>query len=155
MHTRFTIDVDGRPHEIHDHSVTGHRIKELAHRHEGSVLRLDGDDRHHVRDDETVHVHDGERFVIEHAHHENHDEDGRGQKHAIVIEVDGKRYEAPKREMTGSQIKALAHKPPANSLYLIETHDGRPFRREIVDTETLRLHTGECFATQPPVGKTS
>lgn len=72
-----------------------------------------------------------------------------------MIEVDGTRYEAPKREMTGAEIKALAHKPPANTLYLIETREGRPFRREVGDTETLDLHSGECFATQPPIGKTS
>lgn len=69
MHTKITIDVDGRSHEVHEQSTTGRQIKELAHRDDGSVYRLEGELHHHIPDHEVVHVHGGERFVIVHEHH--------------------------------------------------------------------------------------
>jgi hypothetical protein len=66
MHTKITIEVDGRPYEIHHDFVTGREIKEIGHRDEGAVYSLAGDHRRQIPDHEAVHVHDGERFVIEH-----------------------------------------------------------------------------------------
>jgi hypothetical protein len=73
----------------------------------------------------------------------------------IVFEVDSTRCETREHELTGAQIKALAKKPAANTLYQLEERDGRPYRREIGDAESVHLHDGDRFMTAPPVGKTS
>lgn len=73
----------------------------------------------------------------------------------IHFKVDTTRCETTQERLTGAQIKSLARKPPANTLYLIEHREGHPFRREIDDTEIVHVHDGEHFVTEPPVGKTS
>jgi hypothetical protein len=73
------------------------------------------------------------------------------QTKTITIDVDGDPYSTDQRSMTGAQIKALAHKPPANVLYKIDGHH----RTEIDDDEIVELHDGEKFMTQPPVGGAS
>jgi hypothetical protein len=67
------------------------------------------------------------------------------------IEIDGTKYQVHERTLTGAQIKALAHVPPANLLYRIE----RKTRILIGDGESVRLHDDERFVTSPPVGGSS
>lgn len=69
----------------------------------------------------------------------------------ITIEVDGDPFKTAHAKRTGAQIKALAHKPPANILYKINGHH----RVEIADDQEIHLHDGEKFMTQPPVGGAS
>lgn len=69
----------------------------------------------------------------------------------LVIVIDGVDYEVSERTLTGAQIKALAHIPPANLLYRIE--NGK--RELIADTESVHLHDHEKFVSAPPVGGAS
>lgn len=67
------------------------------------------------------------------------------------IQIDGVDYPVFTKTMTGAQIKALAHVPPANLLYRVEGN-----RRVLIpDGETVQLHDDEKFVTTPPVGGTS
>jgi len=73
----------------------------------------------------------------------------------IAFEVDTTRCETKHERLTGAEIKDIAKKPPANTLYLIESRDGHPFGREIGDTEIVHMHENQRFVTEPPIGKTS
>ena len=83
---------------------------------------------------------------------EDHLDATTAKRRSVHIEVDGTRYETPEHEMTGLQIKALAHRPPGNRLYRLE---GDHQRVEIGDDETIHLRDGERFVTHPRVGKAS
>ncbi len=143
MHATIQIEVNGQLHDLHHATRTGAEIKALAHASNGELYRLEGDERRRVGDDETVHLHEGEHFVIVHeAHHGV----------AIRIEVDGEPYVSHHKVRTGAEIKALAHRPPGNLLYRV-LHDGQ--RVKIGDEEPVHLKEGECFITVPPVGHAS
>jgi hypothetical protein len=134
------IEINGHHHEVHHHSLTGAGIKALGHHEHGILFRLEGDERHQVANEETVHLHDGERFFIEgQLHHEQR----------IAIEVDGTRFETERHQMTGAAIKQLARRPLGNTLYRLEGRE----RVRVGDDETLHLHDCERFITLPPVGQ--
>lgn len=59
------IEVDGTRYETTEHEMNGLQIKALARRPPGNRLyRLEGDhQRVEIGDEETIHLHDGERFV--------------------------------------------------------------------------------------------
>jgi hypothetical protein len=59
------IEVDGTRYETTEHEMNGLQIKALANRPPGNRLyRLEGDhQRVEIGDEETIHLHDGERFV--------------------------------------------------------------------------------------------
>ncbi len=140
MHTTITIDINGHPHDIHIHELTGVEIKALGHHEHGILFRLHDGERRHVADDELIQLHDHERFeVVPDAHV------------AISVEVDEETILFHHRERTGAQIKEHAHRPADNALYRI--HDGR--RVKIPDDETVYLKEGEVFVTMPPVGQAS
>jgi hypothetical protein len=69
----------------------------------------------------------------------------------VTIEVGGAPYGTERHKLTGAEIKALANRPPGNRLFRLEHHQ----RVEVADDQTLHLHNGERFVTQPPVGKAS
>jgi len=69
----------------------------------------------------------------------------------IDIQVDGVDFPVYTKTMTGAEIKALAHVPPANLLYRVEGNR----RVQISDAEIVHLHDDEKFVTTPPVGGTS
>jgi len=150
MSTTITIEIDGQPHQSADASLSGRRIKELRGHLDGRLLKLEADDERFVADEEVLDLRGGEQFtfeceVEEHRHHQH-------RRKRIVIEVDGKPYETRRHELTGAEIKALAHKPPGNLLYRITAERQRV---EIGDTQPVHLHDGEKFVTTPPVGHAS
>ena len=140
MHTTITIDINGHLHDLHTHELTGAQIKALGHHEHGTLFRLDGGERHLVADDQLVHLHDHEQFVIA------ADEDV-----AIRVEVDDESVVFHHKTRTGAQIKEHAHRPAGNVLYRI--HDDQ--RVKIADGEIVRLKEGEVFVTMPPVGQAS
>ena len=140
MHTTITIDVNGHPHDLHTHELTGAQIKELDQHEHGTLFRLTGGQRHRIANDQLVHLHDHEQFVIAADEHV-----------AISVEVDEESVVFHHENRTGAEIKAHAHRPPGNVLYRI--HDGQ--RVKIADEETVRLKEGEVFVTMPPVGQAS
>jgi hypothetical protein len=73
-------------------------------------------------------------------------------KKPFHIEVDGTKYDTVERQLNGSQIKALAGRPPGNRLYRLE---GDHQRVEIGDEEIVQLQDRERFVTHPRVGKAS
>jgi hypothetical protein len=133
------IEINGHHHEVHHHSLTGAGIKALGHHEHGDLFRLEGDQRRPVSNEETIHLHDGERFLIE----------SEPRHERIAIEVDGTRFETERHEMTGSAIKQLARRPPGNTLYRLEGRE----RVHVRDDETVHLHDCERFITLPPVGQ--
>lgn len=140
MHTSITIEVNGHRHEVHHHRLTGEQIKKLGHHEHGDLYQLKHDGgRKFIPDEREVELHDGERFVIV-AEHE-----------AITIFIEGTPYETDKRVMTGAEIKALGHQPPANRLYRLEGAE----RIRIEDDERVHLRCGEHFITTPPCGHAS
>ncbi|HTW85402.1 MAG TPA: multiubiquitin domain-containing protein [Candidatus Sulfotelmatobacter sp.] len=141
-HTTIQIEINGHRHDVHHASRTGAEIKALVDEENGELFRLDGDERQRVDDDEIVHLHEQERFVI--VHHPHHV--------SIRIEVDGDPYVSHREVRTGAEIKALAHRPPGNLLYRL-LHDGQ--RVKIGDEERVHLKEGERFITVPPVGHAS
>jgi hypothetical protein len=140
MHVLLTIDINGHPHDVHTRELTGAQIKALDHHEHGTLYRLEGEHRHQIEDDQLVHLRDHELFLVEHEHHV-----------AIHFTVDEEHVVAHQRVLTGSQIKALAHRPAGNTLYCV--HDGQ--RIKIVDDENVHVKEGECFVTMPPVGQAS
>ncbi|MHB1550464.1 MAG: multiubiquitin domain-containing protein [Vulcanimicrobiaceae bacterium] len=73
------------------------------------------------------------------------------ERKPITIEVDGVEYKTEDHVLTGTEIKALAHRPPGNRLFRLEGHQ----RIEVQNDESVHLHEHEKFVTQPPVGKAS
>jgi hypothetical protein len=140
VNTTITIDINGHPHDLHTHELTGAEIKALGHHEHGALFRLNGDDRHPVTDDELVVLRDHERFVVVPDEHI-----------AICVEVDEESVIFHHRARTGAQIKEHAHRPAGNVLYRI--HDCQ--RIKIADDETVHLKEGEVFVTMPPVGQAS
>jgi Multiubiquitin len=142
VRTTITIDINGDPHGLDQHTLTGAEIKALAHHEHGTLFRLEGDHRqgHPITDVEIVHLHDHERFEIEPEEHI-----------AIRIEVDEETVVVHHRNLTGAEIKASAHRPPGNTLYRIQGNQ----RIKIADDEMVHLKEGECFVTMPPVGQAS
>ena len=143
MHTTIQIEINGSLHDVHHSTRTGAEIKALVDEPNGELFRLHGDERRRVGDDETVHLHERERFVI--VHHPHHHV-------AIRIEVDGEPYVLNHKVRTAAEIKALAHRPPGNLLYRL-LHDGQ--RVKIGDDEPVHLKEDERFMTVPPVGHAS
>ncbi len=141
MHTTIQIEINGRSHDVHHATRTGAEIKALVDEENGELFRLDGHERHHVDDDEVVHLHEHERFEIGHHHHAS-----------IRVEVDGEPYVSHHEVRTGAEIKALAHRPPGNLLYRL-LPGGQ--RIKIGDDEPIHLEEGERFITVPPVGHAS
>jgi hypothetical protein len=76
------VEINDQPHDVHQTMLTGAEIKALVDEPNGELFRLGGDERRRVGDDETVHLHERERFVIVHPHHHV----------SISIEVDGDPY---------------------------------------------------------------
>lgn len=143
MHTTIQIEINGQIFDVHHVTRTGAEIKALVADPHGELYRqVDGEHRR-IGDDEVVHLHERERFVI--AHHAEHGV-------AIRIEVDSDPYVSHHEVRTGAEIKALAHKPPGNLLYHV-LHDGQ--RVNIGDEERVHLKEGERFITVPPVGHAS
>jgi hypothetical protein len=140
VHTTITIDINGHPHDVHHHTLTGAEIKALGRHEHGSLFRLGDDQRQRIADDELVHLHDHERFEIVPDQHV-----------AIRIEVDEEAVVVHHRTRTGAEIKALAHRPPGNTLYRLYGNQ----RIKIPDDEVVHLEEGECFVTMPPVGQAS
>ncbi len=63
-HAVITIEVDDKPYSTEHHRRTGAEIKALAKRPAGNTLyRLDGQQRIRVGDNESVELHEHERFV--------------------------------------------------------------------------------------------
>ena len=63
-HVTIIINVDGTDFPVHHRERTGAEIKQFAHRPPGNTLyRVKDNQRLKVADDETVHLHDGERFI--------------------------------------------------------------------------------------------
>jgi hypothetical protein len=142
VHTTITIDINGHFHDLHQHILTGAQIKALAHHEHGTLFRLDGERGHGqpIADDEVVHLHDQERFTIEPEAHI-----------AIRIEVDEETIVVHHRTRTGAEIKALAHRPPGNTLYRLLGNQ----RIKIDNDEIVHLKQDECFVTMPPIGQAS
>jgi hypothetical protein len=143
MHTKLQIEINSHRHDVHHQSRTGAEIKALVDEGSGELYRLEGDERYAVGNDEVVHLHEGERFVIvEKAHHGV----------AIRIEVDADSYVSHHEIRTGAELKALAHRPPGNLLYRLLPHGQR---MKIANEEPVRLEEVERFITVPPVGHAS
>ena len=140
MHTTITIDINGQPHDLHTDELTGTEIKALGHHEQGALFRLAGDERHRIADDQTVHLHDHERFEVMPEEHV-----------AVRVEVDEETVVFHHHTRTGAEIKEHAHRPAANTLYRV--YDGK--RVKIAQDEVVRLEEGECFVTIPPVGQAS
>lgn len=143
MHTTIQIEINGELHDVHHATRTGAELKALVDEKNGELFRLDGDERHRVGDEEAVHLHERERFVI--VHHTL-------QHVAIRIEVDGDPYVSHHKVRTGAEIKALAQRPPGNLLYRLRPEGQRV---KIGDEEPVHLVEGERFITVPPVGHAS
>jgi hypothetical protein len=135
MNTTIQIEINGHRHDVHHESRTGAEIKALVDEENGILFRLDGEDRHRVEDDEVVHLHEHERFIIE-------------ERVDITINVDDTDFPVHHKTRTGAEIKHLAHRPPGNTVYRL---DGMQ-RIKIADDETVHLHDHERFVTVPPVG---
>jgi gentisate 1,2-dioxygenase len=140
VHTTITIDINGHPHDIHTNELTGAQIKALGHHEHGTLYRLHDGERHQISDDQLVHLHDHEQFVVVPDEHI-----------AIRVEVDEDDVVFHHETRTGAQIKDHAHRPAGNTLYRI--HNGQ--RVKIADDETVHLKDGEVFVTMPPVGQAS
>lgn len=143
MHTTITIDINGHPHDLHhQHTLTGAQIKLLGHHEHGTLFRLKGDHRHGqpIMDDEVVHLHDHERFEIVPETHIT-----------IRIKVDAETVIVHHRTRTGTEIKALAHRPPGNTLYRIQGNQ----RIKVGNDESIHLKEDERFVTMPPIGQAS
>jgi hypothetical protein len=139
MHTKIQIEINGELHDVHHVNRNGAEIKALVDEEHGALYRLEGDERYLIGNDEVVHLHEHERFVIVHEHV------------AITVEVDGSDYLFHHHEHTGAEIKHHAHRPAGNTLYRVESGQ----RIKITDDETVRLHEGEIFITMPPIGQAS
>jgi hypothetical protein len=60
----ITINVDGTDFPVHHRERMGSEIKHLAGRPAGNTLyRIHGTQRIKIADDETVHLHENERFI--------------------------------------------------------------------------------------------
>jgi hypothetical protein len=140
MHATIQIEVNGHPHYVHHETRTGAEIKALGHHAHGTLFRLEGEARHLIGDDELVHLHNHERFVV-----------ANEEQVTITINVDGTDFPVHHRQRTGAEIKALAHRPAGNRLYRLE---GTQLIK-IADDETVHLHDCERFKTMPPHGHTS
>jgi Multiubiquitin len=136
----ITIDINGHPHDLHTHELTGAAIKALAHHEHGFLYRVEGEQRHHIEDDQLIHLHDHECFAIVHE-----------ERVRIRIEVDEETVMVHHRTRTGAEIKALAHRPAGNTLYRL--HSGQ--RIKVANDEAVHLKEDECFVTMPPVGQAS
>ncbi len=141
MHTTVRIEVNGHHHEMQHHEVSGLKIKEIGHHEHGVLYREDEHGRHKIADDEEVHLHDCDRFVIVAA----------DVHQPITIEVDEKPYHTIEHRLTGAQIKALAKRPAGNTLYRLEGQQ----RIQLGDNELIELHEHERFVTFPPHGHAS
>jgi len=66
----------------------------------------------------------------------------------IIIFINDVKYEAPKEEMTGSELKQLANIPPGNRLFKEEpgVHEDKP----IADNEVVHLRSSYKFYDLPP-----
>lgn len=140
MHSTIVIDINGRQYDVHHHTLTGAEIKALAHEEHGTLFRLEGDYRRRIADEDQLHLNDRERFEIV-------DE----RQIDIRVEVDEETVVVHHRTRTGREIKALAHRPPGNTLYRLHGNQ----RVKIGDDEEVHLKEGECFVTMPPVGQAS
>jgi hypothetical protein len=141
MHTTVRIEINGHAHEVYHQHLTGAQIKGLGHHEHELLFRLEGHERHQIGDEERVHLHDGECFLtVLHPQHQG-----------FEIEVDGKPYFTGRRRLTGAEIKALAKRPPANTLYRLEGNQ----RIRVADNESVELHEHERFVTVPPHGHAS
>ena len=67
----------------------------------------------------------------------------RPEQRTITIEVNNKPYEAPRREVTGAEIKALAGVPLDFQLYLL--HGDSQQLDPIADDKVVKLHEHERF----------
>lgn len=140
VHSTITIDINGHPHDLQSHELTGSEIKALGHHEHGMLFRLRDGERDRIADDEIVRLRDHERFEVTPEEHV-----------AIRVEVDEETVVFHHRRQMGSEIKENAHRPAGNTLYRI--HNGQ--RVKIADDEVVHLKEGECFVTMPPVGQTS
>ena len=140
MNTTITIDINGNSHDLITHELTGAAIKALDQHEHGTLFRLHDGERHHVADDELVHLRDHEQFVVSPDEHV-----------AFRVEVDDESVLFHDHTRTGAEIKERAHRPAGNVLYRI--HDGQ--RIKIADSEIVHLKQGEVFVTMPPVGQAS
>jgi hypothetical protein len=61
---KFDIQIDGIEYVVHSKTMTGAEIKNLAHVPPANLLyRVEGTRRVQVADNETVHLHNDEKFV--------------------------------------------------------------------------------------------
>ena len=60
----FDIQIDGNEYTVHSRTLTGAQIKAVANVPPANLLyRIDGQNRVQISDNETVHLHDDEKFV--------------------------------------------------------------------------------------------
>jgi hypothetical protein len=143
MQIAIRLDINGHAHEVHRQEMTGAEIKALENFEDGNLFRVDGEQQLRVDDAEKLNVRDGARFVFV--------PDKVGHRVEINIEVDGKAYVAERRRMTGTQIKALARRPPGNALYRLRGNQ----RFVVGASDEVELHERERFVTVPPHGHAS
>jgi hypothetical protein len=63
------------------------------------------------------------------------------KKTTVTVEINNKSYEAPKGELTGAEIKALADIPADFQLYLLHGNQ----LESIGNDRVVKLHEGERF----------
>lgn len=67
----------------------------------------------------------------------------------IPIEIDHKKYDAPRPVMTGSELRALAQPPIGEDRDLFQVVPGKGDDRKIADTEKVELKPGMHFYSAP------
>ncbi|NNN19729.1 MAG: hypothetical protein HKL84_07745 [Acidimicrobiaceae bacterium] len=72
-------------------------------------------------------------------------EHGEHSHRKIFIHIDSKEYEAPKAEMTGQELRNLAHPPIGNQYNLWLETPGPGDDKLVEDAEIIRLHDVMCF----------
>jgi hypothetical protein len=143
------VFINAQAFEVEGGPLTGAQIKSLSRSEGQQIFRLRGDDQIAVADDEAIALEDGDRFIAVTSEAQAGVEEA---ARLITIFVEGDPYETNRRVLTGSEIKALAKKPPGNRLFRLA---GEGQRIQIADDEKVHLHDREQFVTLPPVGKAS
>jgi len=134
-HEGVDVFIDDDPFHFDTRHTTGREIKERAGIPDdySLYLRREGENEP-IRDDEEVHLHEGEHFFSE-QHHEG-----------VDVFIDDDPYHFDTRRTTGREIKERAGIPDDHSLYLRREGENEPIR----DDEEVHLHEGEHFFSRPP-----
>jgi hypothetical protein len=116
------ISVDGNDVDLPGREVTGLQIKQAAG--VPNDIELYGPKDQLIADDETIQIHNGEKFTA--------------NDRPVTIRVNNKPVEVPAAHVTGRQIKQAAGVPDEFQLF-------GPRDEPIGDEDTVRVHKEEKF----------